>query len=156
MFSIVGRVNCAIPKTQGASFTYRRIYAYSSSFCPEFCVRPPDTYFPILLGGAITGVIRPSRGKYPDCVFGGRRTCSKAEFSLGMGCVHCPIALDPWTFYSLPVLGQAGYLLGPMSDSALNTAGFIPPHVDPSQDTCIHLSSLSSTICGMPREIGAI
>ena len=105
-------------------------------------MKPPDTYFSVLLGDAITGVIRPSRGKYHDCAFGGRRTCSKEEFSLCMGGVRCPIDLDPWAFYSLPVLGQDGYLLGPKSDSALNAARFIP-HVDPSQVTGIYFRTLS-------------
>ena len=136
MFSIVAMINFDIPKTTGASFIYCRIYAYSSSYCPEVCARPPDTHFSVLLGDAVTGILRPSRGKYHDCVFDGWRTCPLAEFALAMGTAPCPIDLDPWIFYQLPVLGQSGYLLGkPKSDSTLNTSRFMFPHVDPSQDT---------------------
>ena len=54
----------------------------------------------------------------------------------GLDTPRFPLDLDPWAFYSLPVLGQEGLLLGsPKSDTALNTARFMLPHVDHSQYT---------------------
>ena len=98
---------------------------------------PPDTYYSILLGDLITGVIRPSKGRYHDCVLDGRRTIPRAEFNLGVGGLgspRFPVDLDTWTFYCLPVLGEEGFLIGaPKSDTTLNTARFMLPHMDPSQ-----------------------
>ena len=40
MFSAVTRINFDLPKTDGPSFTYCRVYAYSSSFTPVLCGDP--------------------------------------------------------------------------------------------------------------------
>ena len=76
-------------------------------------------------------------GKHHDCVLDGWRTITREELNLGMGGAatpRFPIDLDPWAFYSLPVLGQEGFIIGnPKSDTTLNTARFMFPHVDPSQ-----------------------
>ena len=99
------------------------------------CQPPPESYFGVILGGAVTGAIRPSMGKYHDCILDGRRTI----FREGLGCgirtpkggrdsPRCPIDVDPWVFYSLTVLGQEGFILGaPKSDTTLNTARSMLP-----------------------------
>ena len=85
MISTVARINFGLPKTNGASSIYCRVYAYTSSLRPHVCVNPGRADFSALLGETITGVIRPSQRKYRDCVFGGRRTCSLEDINVGMG-----------------------------------------------------------------------
>ena len=103
----------------------------------RFVPAPPHgSYFVIILGDAVTGAICPSMGKYHDCILDGRRTISRKEMDCGVrtpkggpNSPRCPIDLDPWAFYPLPVLGQEGFILGaPKSDAVINTARFMAPH----------------------------
>ena len=71
--------------------------------------------------------------------------CHMWEFNLAMGGSPCPIDIDSWAFYSLPVLGQSGYLVGAKSDTALSTSRVSAPKQGASQFPCRLIAN------GIPR-----